>query len=231
MSADKGSSNTTGRSRGKRVRVKTARGRKTSSVRWLQRQLNDPYVAEARRQGYRSRAAFKLIWLDDKYKILKRAKRIVDLGSAPGGWTQVAVERAPKGAKIVAIDIREMDPVEGSELIQMDFMGDEAEDRLKDAAGGPVDVVMSDMANSATGHKQTDHIRTLALVETAYDFATKVLAPGGVFVAKVLRGGTEGELLAALKKDFKSVKHVKPDSSRAESTELYLLATGFRGND
>jgi len=231
MSADKGSSNTTGRSRGKRVRVKTARGRKTSSVRWLQRQLNDPYVAEARRQGYRSRAAFKLIWLDDKYKILKRAKRIVDLGSAPGGWTQVAVERAPKGAKIVAIDIREMDPVEGSEFIQMDFMGDEAEDRLKDAAGGPVDVVMSDMANSATGHKQTDHIRTLALVETAYDFATKVLAPGGVFVAKVLRGGTEGELLAALKKDFKSVKHVKPDSSRAESTELYLLATGFRGND
>ena len=228
MSGKKGEGNPTRRSRGKRVRVKTARGRKTSSTRWLQRQLNDPYVAEARRQGYRSRAAFKLTWMDDKYHFLKKAKRIVDLGSAPGGWTQVAVERAPKNARIVAIDIREMDPVEGAEFIEMDFMADDAEERLIEAAGGAVDVVMSDMANSATGHKQTDHLRTMALVETAYDFARKVLAPGGIFIAKVLRGGTEGELLAALKRDFKTVRHVKPDSSRSESTELYLFASGFR---
>jgi len=153
--------------RGLHNRVKPAKGRKTSSKMWLERQLNDPYVAEAKARGYRSRAAFKLLELDSMFGLLKKGARVVDLGSAPGGWTQVAVERAPKGAKIVAIDIREMDPVEGSEFIQMDFMGDEAEDRLKEAAGGPVDVVMSDMANSATGPKQTDRIRRLALVATA----------------------------------------------------------------
>ena len=219
--------NPSGRSRGKTVYVKSARGRKSSSTRWLQRQLNDPYVAEAKRLGYRSRAAFKLMWLDDKYHLLKNAKRIVDLGSAPGGWTQIIVERAPKGAEIVAIDILEMDEVEGANFMQMDFMADDAEKKLFSMLSGKVDLVVSDMANSATGHKQTDHLKTMAMCETAFDFAKKTLAPGGAFVAKVLRGGTEQELLADMKKHFKKIHHAKPDSSRARSTELYMVGLGF----
>ena len=220
-----------GRTRGAHVRVKTARGRKLSSTRWLERQLNDPFVAEARRLGYRSRAAFKLVWLDDKYKLLKGKKRIVDLGCAPGGWTQVIVERADKDAQVVGIDLREMESVPGADLIIMDFMTDDAEKELLERLGGPVDVVLSDLANYATGHKQTDHLRTMALCETALDFAMKVLAPGGTFVAKVLRGGAEADLLNALKKNFKSIKHTKPDASRKESTELYVVAQGFKGRE
>ena len=224
------SANTTGRSRGKKVRVKTARGRKSSSTRWLQRQLNDPYVAEANRLGYRSRAAFKLVWLDDKFKFLKDAKRVVDLGSAPGGWTQVAVQRMSKNGQIVAIDLREMDEVEGAEFTIMDFTDEGADVKLMDMLGGPVDVVMSDMANYATGHKSTDHLRTMALCEMAFDFGKGVLAKDGCFIAKVLRGGTEDVLLKELRKNFKKVHHAKPDASRKESTELYVVALGFHGN-
>lgn len=229
MADDKKTIDPRGRSRGKHIKVKNARGKSTSQVRWLERQLNDPYVAEANRLGYKSRAAFKLIWLDDKYKILKGAKRIVDLGCAPGGWLQIAEQRTPKGTQILGIDIRDMEPVQGTEFIMMDFMADDAEQRLFDALGGPVDCVISDMANSATGHKQTDHLRTMALIETGLDFALKVLVPGGSYTAKVLRGGTEGELLKILKTNFKTVKHGKPDSSRKESTELYVIAQGFKG--
>ncbi len=222
-------SNPSGRSRGKTVRVKTARGRKSSSTRWLQRQLNDPFVAEAQRLGYRSRAAFKFIWIDDKFNILKGAKRILDLGSAPGGWTQIAVKRLHKGAEVVAIDILEMEPVQGATFIQMDFMADDAEQKIFEVIGGPVDLVMSDLANYATGHKGTDQLRTMALCETAADFAIKVLAPKGKFVCKVLHGGVDGDLMALLKANFRTVRHVKPDATRAESKEQYLLATGFKG--
>ena len=222
------SANPSGRSRGATVRVKTARGRTSSSNRWLQRQLNDPYVAEAKRLGYRSRAAFKIMWLDDKYKLFSKAKRIVDLGSSPGGWTQIAVERAPKGVDVLAIDLLEMPEVEGAKFMVMDFMADDAEKKLFDALGGKADLVMSDMANSATGHKQTDHLKTMAICETAFDFATKTLNPGGAFVAKVLRGGAETDLLAGLKKNFKKVHHAKPESSRSNSTELYLVALDFQ---
>lgn len=221
--------NPRGRTGNQKVRLKTARGRKTSSTRWLQRQLNDPYVAEARRLGYRSRAAFKLIELDDKYKFLKPAKRLVDLGSAPGGWSQVAIERMAHKSEIVAIDLQEMEPVQGVTFAQMDFMAMGADEELLAMLRGPVDVVLSDMANSSTGHKLTDHLRTMALVEAAHDFATRVLTPGGTFASKVLQGGTDSELLSALKRDFKTVRHVKPPSSRKESTEWYVLATGFRG--
>lgn len=220
--------NPSGRSRGKAVRVKTARGRKNSSTRWLQRQLNDPYVAEAKRLGYRSRAAFKLIWLDDKYNLIKKAKHIVDLGSAPGGWTQVLVERAQRGTEILAIDLLEMSEVDGAKFMVMDFMSVDAEKKLHDELGGKVDLVVSDMANSATGHKQTDHLKTMALCETALDFAIKTLAPNGAFVAKVLRGGAENDLLNGLKKHFKKIHHAKPESSRKNSTELYVVATGFK---
>jgi 23S rRNA (uridine2552-2'-O)-methyltransferase len=223
----KSRANPSGRSRGKTVNVKTSRGRKPSSTQWLRRQLNDPFVAEAKRLGYRSRAAFKIIWLDDKYNLIKRSRRIVDLGSAPGGWTQVIAARAPKNAEIVAIDILEMDQVEGATFMQMDFMTDEAEAKLLSLINGKVNLVVSDMANSATGHKQTDHLKTMAMCETAFDFAKKTLAPGGAFVAKVLRGGTEGELLADMKKYFKKIHHAKPDSSRSSSTELYLVGLGF----
>jgi 23S rRNA (uridine2552-2'-O)-methyltransferase len=224
-------SNPSGRSRGKTIHVKSARGRKNSSTRWLQRQLNDPFVAEARRMGYRSRAAFKFIWIDDKYKFLKGVKRIVDLGSAPGGWTQIAVERLKKGAQIVAIDLIEMDPVQGSTFIQMDFMDEGAEEKLFEVLGGPVDLVMSDMANYATGHKATDQLRTMALCETAADFAIKVLAPKGKFVCKILQGGVEAGLMKVLKANFETVRHVKPDASRPESKEQYLLAIGFKGQN
>ncbi|HMA14807.1 MAG TPA: RlmE family RNA methyltransferase [Kiloniellaceae bacterium] len=213
-----------------KVRVKTAKRRTLSSARWLERQLNDPYVAEARKRGYRSRAAFKLAQLDDRLHFLKSGARVVDLGCAPGGWTQVVVERCGRSARIVGIDLQEVEPVPGAELMVGDFLSEEAPDRLKRALGGPADVVLSDMAAHATGHAKTDHLKVMALVEAAHLFAREVLAPGGTFVAKVLQGGTETQLLAALKRDFARVAHVKPPASRADSSEMYLVATGFRGD-
>ena len=215
-----------------KVRVKTARGRTTSSQKWLQRQLNDPYVARARREGWRSRAAFKLIEMNDKAHLLRRGMRIVDLGAAPGGWSQVAAQRIglEEGAgRIVAIDLLEMDPIPGVIFAQMDFLDEDAPERLMTMMAGPADLVMSDMAANATGHRATDHLKIVALVEVAADFARQVLAPGGAFIAKVLQGGTEGTLLANLKRDFAQVKHLKPAASRSDSAELYVLATGFRG--
>jgi 23S rRNA (uridine2552-2'-O)-methyltransferase len=212
-----------------KVRVKTAKRRTASSARWLERQLNDPYVAEARKRGYRSRAAFKLAQLDDRFHFLKNGARVVDLGCAPGGWTQVVVERCGRSARIVGIDLTEVEPIPGAELLVGDFRAEDAPERLKTALGGPADVVLSDMAAHATGHAKTDHLKVMALVEAAELFAREVLAPGGAFVAKVLQGGTERDLLAALKRDFAKVAHVKPPASRADSAELYLVATGFRG--
>ncbi|WP_422367507.1 RlmE family RNA methyltransferase [Pelagibius sp.] len=211
-----------------KVRVKTAKRRSASSARWLERQLNDPYVAEARKRGYRSRAAFKLAQLDDRLHFLKTGARVVDLGCAPGGWVQVVAERCGRAARIVGIDLLEVEPVTGADLLIGDFLDDDAPDRLKTALGGPADVVLSDMAASSTGHAKTDHLKVMALVEAAHLFAQEVLAPGGAFVAKVLQGGTERELLAALKRDFAKVHHVKPAASRADSSEMYLVATGFR---
>jgi 23S rRNA (uridine2552-2'-O)-methyltransferase len=221
---------TTGRAAA--VRVKTARRRSTSSTHWLQRQLNDPYVAEARRQGFRSRAAFKLLELDDRFHVLKAGGRVVDLGAAPGGWTQVAVARtkAESGrGRVVGIDVLEMDAVPGATLLQADFLSDEAPAAIKAALGGPADVVLSDMAAPTTGHANTDHIRIVALAEAAYAFAQEVLAPGGSFIAKVFQGGTERSLLESLRRDFDSVRHAKPPASRAESAEVYVVALGFRG--
>lgn len=208
-------------------RVKTARGRKTSSTRWLQRQLNDPYVSEAKRLGYRSRAAFKLLEIDEKAKLLGPGKIVVDLGAAPGGWCQVAVEKG--ASKVVALDLLPVDPLPGVAFLQMDFMADDAPEALIAAIGEGVDVVLSDMAANTTGHKQTDHLRIMALVEAAYEFARDVLKPEGAFVAKVFQGGAEHELLAQMKKDFKTVKHIKPPASRRESAEQYVVAQGFRG--
>ena len=216
--------------RGLSVKVKTAKGRSAASTKWLRRQLNDPYVAEARRRGYRSRAAFKLAEIDDKCRILRRGAQVVDLGCAPGGWLQVAVERVGPGGRIVGIDLLPVDPLPGALLLQGDFLEDEALDRLRAALDGPVDVVLSDMAASATGHAGTDHLRVMALAEAAWDFARQVLAPGGGFVAKVLQGGSEGTLLQALKRDFVKVRHIKPPASRQDSAELYVVATGFRGH-
>ena len=210
-------------------RVKTAKGRKISSTRWLQRQLNDPYVAEAQRLGYRSRAAFKLIELDDRFHFLGAGKRVVDLGAAPGGWTQVAVARVGNGGRVVSIDLSEMDGIPGAIVIQGDFFDNDAPGRLMDALGGPADIVLSDMAAASIGHPGTDHLRIMALCELALDFALDALVPGGVFVAKALQGGTENTLLAAIKRDFRTVRHAKPPSSRAESAELYVVAQGFRG--
>jgi 23S rRNA (uridine2552-2'-O)-methyltransferase len=213
------------------VRVKTARGRTVSSQRWLQRQLNDPYVAEAKKRGYRSRAAFKLLQLDDQFAFLKPGARVVDLGAAPGGWTQVAVERtrAERGAGVVVgIDLAPVEPIAGATVLAKDFYDDDAPALLTDLLGGPADVVLSDMAAAATGDPQVDHLRIMALAEAAHDFARQVLKPGGAFVAKVLRGGTERTLLEQLKRDFAKVKHVKPDASRADSAEMYVVGTGFR---
>jgi len=218
--------------RGLTARVKTAKGRKASSARWLQRQLNDPYVAEARRRGLRSRAAFKLTELDDRFRILGPGKRVVDLGSAPGGWTQVAVERtgADKGkGRVVALDVAEMEPLAGAEILCRDFLDDDAPGLLIAALGGGADVVLSDMAAPATGHTRTDHLRIMGLCEAALDFAAHVLAPGGTFVAKVLQGGAEHQLLARIKGMFSSVRHAKPPSSRKDSAEMYVVAQGFRG--
>ena len=223
------SSNPSGR--GLTERVKTARKRSVSSTRWLQRQLNDPYVAEAKKQGFRSRAAFKLLQLDERFHFLKPGARVVDLGAAPGGWTQVAADQVLKNGKgkIVGIDILEMDPVPGAEILHLDFMSDEAPDKLKALLDGEADVVLSDMAASATGHQQTDHLKIMALAETAYAFAAEVLAPGGTFIAKVLQGGATGDLLKALKRDFEEVRHVKPAASRKDSAEIYVVALSFRG--
>lgn len=220
-----------GGTRALKVRVKDAR-KSASSRRWLTRQLNDPYVARAKREGYRSRAAFKLSEIDDKARFLKKGARVVDLGAAPGGWSQLAAKRvgAPQAGRVVAIDILPIEPVAGVEFLELDFLDPSAPERLKAMLGGPADVVLSDMAANAIGHAKTDHLKIMALVEAAADFAREVLAPGGTFLAKVLQGGTEAALLAALKRDFASVKHVKPPASRADSAELYLLATGFRGS-
>jgi 23S rRNA (uridine2552-2'-O)-methyltransferase len=214
------------------VRVKTARRRSASSTHWLERQLNDPYVAEARRLGYRSRAAFKLLELDDRFRLLKPGARVVDLGAAPGGWTQVAAARTRAEAgqgRVVGIDLLPMDPVPGATLLHMDFLGDAAPEAIRAALGGPADLVLSDMAAPATGHAATDHLRIVALAEAAYAFAREVLAPGGSFVAKVFQGGTERSLLESLRRDFEAVRHAKPPASRAESAEVYVVAQGFRG--
>jgi 23S rRNA (uridine2552-2'-O)-methyltransferase len=217
-----------GGSRELKVRVKDKR-KSISSRRWLERQLNDPYVARARREGLRSRAAFKLSEIDDKAHVLKKGARVIDLGAAPGGWSQVAAERAGPKGRVVAIDVLPMTPIAGVDFVQLDFLDPSAPDKLKAMLGGAADVVLSDMAENATGHARTDHLKIMALVEAAAQFAREVLAPGGSFLAKVLQGGTEASLLAALKRDFKQVKHIKPPASRADSAELYLLATGFRG--
>ena len=229
-----------------KVRVKSGGGRSPASKRWLERQLNDPYVARAKREGFPSRAAFKLIEIDDKHHLLKPGARVVDLGAAPGGWSQVAAQRvgSVQGSgnsvqgrghsvqgrgKVVAIDRLEMAPIAGVEFIQCDFLDPRAPDAIKALLGAPADVVLSDMAANATGHRRTDHLKIMALAEAAAEFAHEVLAPGGAFLCKVLQGGTEAMLLAALKRDFSQVRHVKPAASRPDSAELYLLATGFRG--
>ncbi len=214
--------------RGPKVRVKTARQRSNSSARWLQRQLNDPYVAAARREGYRSRAAYKLLEMNEKYGFLKGVNRVVDLGAAPGGWSQVVGELCPQST-VIGIDLLDVTPVPNATFIKLDFLAEEAEQRLMDLLDGPADIVLSDMAASTTGHKQTDHLRTMALVEAGLDFACKVLAPGGTYLAKVLRGGTEGEILTVMKQRFRSVKHIKPPASRQDSTEMYVIAQGFKG--
>ncbi|HXL67191.1 MAG TPA: RlmE family RNA methyltransferase [Xanthobacteraceae bacterium] len=211
-----------------KVRVRAKSGRSPSSRAWLERQLNDPYVKEARSKGYRSRAAYKLIEVDQKAKVLKPGGRVVDLGAAPGGWAQVAAERVGRGGKIVAIDVLDMEPIAGVEFLKLDFLDPAAPEKLQALLGGPADLVLSDMAANATGHRKTDHLRIMALVEAAAAFAAEVLKPGGAFLAKVIQGGTETALLAALKRDFASVRHVKPPASRKESAELYVLATGFR---
>lgn len=215
-----------------RTRLKTAKGRSTSSQQWLQRQVNDPYVRKAKAEGWRSRAAYKLIEVDDKYRLLKPGMKVLDLGAAPGGWSQVAAERVQAGkgrGRVVAIDLLEIEPVAGVEFQQMDFLDENAPERLRNMLNGPADAVLSDMAANTTGHRKTDHLKIVALVELAVEFAKEVLAPGGFFLAKVIQGGTEASLLAGLRKDFASVKHVKPPASRADSAELYVLATGFRG--
>ena len=212
-----------------RQRVKTARNRTAASTRWLERQLNDPYVKRAKAEGYRSRAAYKLIELDERFGILKGANRIVDLGVAPGGWAQVAKKRH-RDATIVGIDLLPTDPIEGVTLFQMDFTDDTAPEKLREALGGPADLVMSDMAANTVGHAQTDHLRTMALVESAAWFAIETLRPGGGFIAKVLAGGADNDLVALLKKHFTTVKHAKPPASRKESSEWYVIAQGLKGD-
>ncbi len=216
--------------RAQAVRVKTAKGRKTSSTRWLQRQLNDPYVQAAQSQGLRSRAAFKIRELNEKYQFLKSGQWIVDLGAAPGGWTQEALKiiGSEKG-KIVAVDIQEMEEIAGAIVIQQDFLEEGANERIINALGGRADGVISDMAPFTTGHQSTDHLRIIALVDAAYHFACQILKPGGYFVAKVFQGGTEGALYADMQQRFKKVRHAKPPSSRKESPEVFVIATGFRG--
>jgi 23S rRNA (uridine2552-2'-O)-methyltransferase len=214
-------------SRALKQRLRTAKGRSKSSQAWLERQINDPYVRAARAQGYRSRAAYKLKEMDDKYRFLKRGQNAVDLGAAPGGWTQVLVERLGQG-RVVGVDLQDMDPISGASLLKLDFMDARAPDAIKDALGGPVDLVLSDMAAPATGHRETDHLRVMALCEAALQFAVDVLRPSGTFLCKVLRGGTERALLDTLKIRFAKVVHVKPPASRKDSAEMYVLAMGLR---
>jgi len=221
----------------RKKKLRPSRQRTTSSRQWLLRQINDPYVRRAKSEGYRSRAAYKLIEIDDKARFLKRGARVVDLGAAPGGWSQVAAERVGakdgkgKGAKgkVVAIDLLDIEAIPGVDFMRLDFLDEDAPEKLKEMLGGPADIVLSDMAGNTTGHRQTDHLKIVALVEMAAEFAREVLAPGGTFLAKVIQGGTEHTLLAELKKSFASVKHIKPPASRADSAELYVLAQGFRG--
>jgi 23S rRNA (uridine2552-2'-O)-methyltransferase len=209
-------------------RLRTAKGRKVSSTRWLERQLNDPYVKRARAENYRSRAAYKLLELDERFGLLKGVKAVVDLGIAPGGWSQVVRRKAPQ-ASVVGIDLLPTDPLKGVIVIQTDFMDETAPDRLKDALGGPADLVLSDMAANTVGHPQTDHLRTMALVEAGLEFAREVLRPGGAYVAKVLAGGADNQLVAELKRSFATVKHAKPPASRKDSSEWYVVAQGFKG--
>lgn len=232
--------NTSGRGqRDLTVKVKSARGRKLSSTRWLQRQLNDPYVVRAKAEGFRGRAAFKIMELDDKYRFLVSGARVVDLGCAPGGWLQVAIPRVnalgEKSGKaigrVLGVDLQEVEPLAGAEIHQLDFMEDDADLKVKEWLGGNADVVMSDMAASSSGHKQTDHLRIMALCEAAAYFAFDVLEEGGTFVAKVLAGGAEGDLQKLLKQKFTKVANVKPPSSRSDSSEKFVVATGFRGRD
>jgi 23S rRNA (uridine2552-2'-O)-methyltransferase len=214
---------------GPKQRLKTAKGRKVSSTRWLERQLNDPYVKRAKAEGYRSRAAYKLLELDEKYGLLKGVKAVVDLGIAPGGWSQVVRRRSPQAA-VAGIDLLPTDPIDGVAILQMDFMDEEAPGRLRQALGVEhADLVMSDMAANTVGHPQTDHLRTMALVEAGMEFATEVLRPGGAYVAKVLAGGADNNLVAALKRHFSTVKHAKPPASRKDSSEWYVIAQGFKG--
>jgi 23S rRNA (uridine2552-2'-O)-methyltransferase len=209
--------------------LRTAKGRSAQSQRWLERQLNDPYVQAARAAGWRSRAAFKLIEIDRKFRLLKPGGRVVDLGAAPGGWTQVAVRAVGDRGRVVALDLLPMDPVAGATVLQGDFQDQAAERAVLAAMAGPADLVLSDMAPNTTGHNATDHLRIIALAELALDFALRVLAPGGAFVAKVFQGGSEKALLATMKQRFASVRHAKPPASRKDSAELYVVATGFRG--
>jgi 23S rRNA (uridine2552-2'-O)-methyltransferase len=211
------------------ARLKGEKRRTPSSRAWLERQISDPYVARAKREGFRSRAAYKLAEIDDKYRLLRPGAHVVDLGAAPGGWSEIAARRIGARGRVIAIDILEMKPVAGVEFLQLDFLDETAPARLKAMLDGKADVVLSDMAANATGHRQTDHLRIMALAEAAAHFAREVLSEGGSFLCKVLQGGTEAALLAALKRDFASVKHVKPPASRSDSAELYLLARGFRG--
>ncbi|WP_342363192.1 RlmE family RNA methyltransferase [Terrarubrum flagellatum] len=227
----------TGGGRGDRdlgVRLKTAHRRTPSSQRWLERQLNDPFVVRAKRDGYRSRAAYKLIEIDEKYKLLKPGQRIVDLGAAPGGWSQIAAKKLgrEKGeGAVAAIDLLEIEPIPGVDFIALDFMHDSAPEKLKAMIGGPADGVMSDMAANTTGHKKTDHLRIIGLAEAALQFAREVLAQGGFFLVKLFQGGDTATLVTEMKRDFAQVRHIKPAASRADSSELYVLATGFRGGD
>ncbi|MFL6748339.1 MAG: RlmE family RNA methyltransferase [Sphingomicrobium sp.] len=214
---------------GPKQRLKTAKGRKVSSTRWLERQLNDPYVRKAKAEGYRSRAAYKLLELDEKFGLLKGVKAVVDLGITPGGWSQVVRRRSPQ-AKIAGIDLLPTDPIDGVAILQMDFMDDEAPARLREALGAVhADLVLSDMAANTVGHPQTDHLRTMALVEAGMEFAAEILRPGGAYVAKVLAGGADNNLVAALKRHFTTVKHAKPPASRKDSSEWYVIAQGFKG--
>ena len=209
-------------------RDKTAKGRKVSSTRWLERQLNDPYVKRAKAEGYRSRAAYKLIELDEKFGLLKSVKGVVDLGIAPGGWSQVVRKKAP-AARVAGIDFLPTDPIDGVAILQMDFMDEDAPAKLREALAGDADLVLSDMAANTVGHPQTDHLRTMALVEAGMEFATDVLKPGGAYVAKVLAGGADNNLVAELKRHFTTVKHAKPPASRKDSSEWYVIAQGFKG--
>lgn len=231
MASKKGGDSLSG-SRQMVTRVKTSRGRTTSSVRWLNRQLNDPYVAQSKKDGYRSRAAYKILEIDDKFKFFKPGKTVLDLGAAPGGWTQVAVTRCaskPEKPSVIGVDLLPIPLIAGALLMQLDFMADDAEAKIRAVLPEGVDIVLSDMAPNTTGHAATDHLRIMALLETAYPFACDVLKHGGVWVAKVFQGGAEKELLMQMKRDFMVVKHAKPKASRADSSEMYVIATGFRG--